>query len=132
MPTEERGLMLTIRPAQIRVFSMVAAKNFEDHMVAHLAEFFPQPYQKLGEAKTRAAIQQGVVKAQKYGIVSEHDVCIYIDMMFEYGNDFDVDPALPWASQVLNDPKIWNPTYKVNRLFDAAMDQRKSGAKANG
>jgi hypothetical protein len=124
-------LMLTIRTDQMRIFSWMAWNSFEGRMVAHLGEFFPQRCKTLGEEKTRETIQQGTVNARKYGIISEHDVCIYIDMMFEYGDDFDVDPELPWASQVLNDPEIRDPTYKVNRLFDAAMDQRKSGAKAH-
>ena len=95
-----------------------------------MLSFSPSSARKLGEDKTRETIQQGIAKAKKYGIVSEHDVCIYIDMMFEYGDEFDVDPKLPWASQVLNDPAIKDPTYQVNRLFDAAMDHRESGAKA--
>jgi hypothetical protein len=109
----------------------MAWMSFEDRMVAHLAEFFPEKSKALGEADTRERIQEGAVKARRYGIVSEQDVCIYIDMMFEYGNDFDVDPELPWATQVLKDPEIKDSTYKVNRLFDAAMDDRRSGAKAH-
>lgn len=120
--------MLTIRPAQMRVFSRAALKSFEDRMLAHVKELFPETCEKLGEKKTHDAIRYGTLNARKYCISSEHDVCIFIDVMFEYGADFDVDRELPWASQVLNDPAIWDPTYRINRLFDAAMEHEKDAA----
>ena len=123
--------MLTIRPDQMRVFSRAALKSFEDRMLEHVTEFFPEKCEKLGEKDTRETIRKGVLKARKYGVLSEYDMCIFIDVMFAYGDDFDVDPELPWAGEVLNDPAIWNPTYRVNRLFDAAMDHQKKGAKAH-
>lgn len=123
--------MLTMRSAQMTVFSQAALKSFEDRMLDHVKEFFPEKCEKLGE-KTRETIRHGMVKARKYAISSEYDVCIFVDVMFEFGDDFDVDPNLPWASEVLNDPAIWSPTYRINRLFDAAMDYRKKGAEAHG
>ena len=120
--------MLTMRPQQINAFSKMALRSFEDRMMAHVQEFFPEKCETLGAEKTHAAIRQGMLKARKYGILSEYGVCIFIDVMFEYGGDFDVDPALPWARQVLNDPAIWDPTYRINRLFDAAMGYEKHAA----
>jgi hypothetical protein len=122
----------------MRVFSRAALKSFEDRMMAHVKEFFPEKCKKLGEEQTHETIRKGMLKARQYGILSEYDVCIFIDVMFEHGVDFDVDPELPWASQVLNDPSIWDPTYRINRLYDAAMgyekhatiDYEEEGAKA--
>jgi hypothetical protein len=111
----------------MEVLSKAALKSFEERMMAHLANFFSRQCAKIGEEKTREAIHQGIKKAKQYGIVSEHDVCIYIDVMFEYGSDFDVDAKLPWASQILTDPEMPTPAYRINRLFDAAMANRKSG-----
>jgi hypothetical protein len=118
--------MITIRPEQMKVFSKAASKSFEDRMVAHLAKFFPQQCKKLGEEKIHETIQQGIVKARRYGIITEHDVCIYIDIMFDLGSDFDVDPELPWASRVLKDSTIKDPTYKINRLYDETMANLKT------
>ena len=123
--------MIAIRPQQLEVFSKAALKSFEERMMAHLGKFFPGQCAEMGEQKTRETIQEGIKKARRYGIASEHDVCIYVDVMFEYGHDFDTDPKLPWASQILTNPAIQTPTYRVNRLFDAAMASRKSGAKPN-
>jgi hypothetical protein len=123
--------MIAIRPEQMKVLSEAALKSFEDRMMAHLTGFFPRQCKEMGEKKTREAIHRGIAKAKQYGIVSEHDVCVYIDVMFEYGSDFDVDPELPWASQILADRDMPTPTYRINRLFDAAMANRKSGAKVN-
>jgi hypothetical protein len=116
----------------MEVFSKAALKNFEDRMLVHLTELFPRPCGRLGEKNTREVILQGIAKAREHGIVSERDVCIYIDIMVEFGNDFDCDPALPWASQILKDPNIKGPTYRINCLYDVAMEKLKLGANVHG
>jgi len=122
---KESRLMITMRRKQVEILSRAALKSFEDRMLTHVKEFFAEKCEKLGNEKTHETIRQGMLKARKYGILSEYDVCIFIDVMFEYGVDFDVDPELPWANQVLNDPAIWDPAYRVNRLFDAATGHEK-------
>jgi len=111
-----------IRQKQMEAFSQAAIQSFEDRMVIHLNEFFSEQCKALGEQKTREAIRYGIQRAAIYGIVSELDVCDYIDLMFAFGRDFDKDPQLPWAGQILNDLTIKNPTIKVNYLYDTAME----------
>lgn len=112
--------MFVVRKEQLEAFSRASVKDFENRMVIHLRKFFPQQCDVLGEAKTREAVHFGIWKAKKYGIISEHDVCVYIDIMFTFGQDFDVDPALPWASKALK-AKEMNPATKIEILYDSAM-----------
>jgi hypothetical protein len=112
--------MLTIRKEQMAVFGPLGEKAFEDRVIAHLKKVFPEQSQALGEPKLRDAIQYGTQRAAVYRIISERDVCKYIDLMILYGRDFDKDPTHSWAQSVLENQALRNPSTKVDRLFKAA------------
>ena len=115
--------MLTIRKEQLVAFGPLGKKAFEDRMIAHLKKVFPEKFESLGEPKIREAIQYGTQRAASYRIISERDVCKYIDLMLLYGRDFDKDPALPWAQSILQNQALRNPTAKIERLYKAAQKQ---------
>lgn len=112
--------MLTIRKEQLAVFGPIGKKAFEDRMIEHLNRFFPDQCKSFGEPKVRETIQYGTQRAASYHIISERDVCKYIDLMVFYGRDFDKDPDLPWAQSILQNQNIRNPTSKIERLYKAA------------
>jgi hypothetical protein len=113
--------MLKIRKEQDEELGKIALKRFEDSMVEHLRKFFSDECELLGEDGTRQTIHYAIERAGEYGIVSERDVCIYTDVMFAFGRDFDKDPKLPWAAQILNDESLKDsPSEKVDKLYEAA------------
>ena len=115
--------MLHIRPEQMKVLDDHMVRKFEDLMVAHLNKYFPEHCKKLGEDGTRKSVRQAIERAGSYGIVFERDVCVYTDVMFEFGRNFDKNPRLPWASKILNDEVLEGlPTDKVGQLYDAAVE----------
>ncbi len=89
-------------------------------MVVHLNKHFPKNCAALGEAGVREAIGAGIASAKKYGIVSERDVCKYINLMFAFGRDFDVDPKLPWAAQILRTRVYESPGDRMRALYETA------------
>jgi hypothetical protein len=97
------------------------AAKFEDRMVEHLRENFPEECEEMGEEDVREAVRHGVERAGEYGMELEQDVCNYINVMFVYGRDFDTDAELPWAGQILNDPSREDPTDKTDALYDEAI-----------
>jgi hypothetical protein len=115
--------MLTIRREQLAVFGPLGKKAFEDRTIAHLKRVFPEQSESLGEPKLRETIEYGAERAAAYRIISERDVCKYIDLMILYGRDFDKDPSLPWARSILQNQAIKNPSSKVERLYKAAKKQ---------
>ena len=115
--------MLTIRKEQIAVFGPLGKKAFEDRLVTHIKKVFPQESQSLGEPQVRETIQYGTQRAAAHRIVSERDVCKYIDLMLVYGRDFDKDSNLPWAQSILQNQAIRNPSSKIERLYKAAKKQ---------
>ena len=116
--------MLTLRKEQVKVLGPLGMKSFEDRVVAHLHKIFPAEAQALGEPKLHDAIRYGTQRARSYSIVSERDVCKYIDLSILYGRDFDKDPNLPWAQSILENKAIRSPTTKVDRLFREAKKHK--------
>ncbi len=114
--------MLTLRKEQIAVLSDAEAKKFIDRVAAHVAKFFPGKVKTLGEQKTRDDIRYGVTRAASYGIKAEREVCLYIDVMFVLGRDFDNDPALDFASRILRDSNIKGSAARINKVHRAAME----------
>jgi hypothetical protein len=112
--------MYTIRRSQIEAMSELLAHRWEERMVIHLETFFPEACAERGPAGVRAAIDLGVKKAARYNIFSERDVCKFLNFMFVYGFDFDVDPSLPWAAEILNDPALERSVAKLYMLEKAA------------
>lgn len=100
-------------------FSQDAVRRFEDRMVARLAEFAPEQCAALGEDELRRVVGHGVVRAARHGLVSGGQISLYLGLMFAFGRDFDDDPALPWAREVLLSADA--PALKGRRLYDAAM-----------
>ena len=119
--------MLTIRKEQLAAFGPLGEKTFEDRVIAHLKKVFPEQSESLGEPKLRETIQYGTQRAAAYRIISERDVCKYIDLMVLYGSDFDKDPNLPWAQSILQNKGIKDPTNKIDNLFNAAKAQDNDG-----
>ena len=124
--------MLTLRQEQVKAFGPLGMKSFEDKVLVHLRKVFPEKAEALGEPRLRDAIRYGTQRAKTYSIVSEHDVCKYIDLSILYGRDFDKDAALPWAAKILQNKNIRNPTTKVDRLFREARKHNKQAAKMGG
>lgn len=115
------GGTMIIRKTQMESFEVDARKRFIDFMQDHLSEHFPDHYQALGPEGVRRAIEAGIERAKQYGMVSEHDVCKFIDLQFAFGESFDSDGTYPWATKVLTDPEIRNPTTRIDALMDEAQ-----------
>jgi hypothetical protein len=121
--------MLIIRSEQLAVLNRAQTSKFEDAMLVHLKKFFPKKV-KAGEPKIRKTIQYGIKQAGTHGIVSERDVCKYIDLMMVFGSDFDTDKKLPWAAEILK--KEQAPEEKIDALMKKADKQLKKKQKSMG
>ena len=109
---------LTIRQAQMDVFSQVEVRKFEDWMVAHLRQFFPAQSRALGEPQSRELIRHGIRRAANHGIKTERDVCKFIGLMIVHGRDFDRDNQSAWAGEILANRKTARA--KIRSLCEAA------------
>ena len=113
--------MLVIRKAQMAVLEQAVVRTFENRMIEHLEEFFPKHCEILGREQVRKVIRLGLERAEKYDLVSERDVHLYVGLMFMLGSYFDQDPQLPWAAKILTDEEITDPNDRADQLYDQAM-----------
>jgi hypothetical protein len=117
--------MLAIRPQQMQKFSEAALKRFEDTMVVHLKNFFPDFSETSDEPKVRELIRYGIKRSGSYKIAAEKDVSRYIDLMVSLGPDFDTDKQLSWASEILRTNN--SPEMRISILLKTAENHlRKS------
>jgi len=50
-----------------------------------------------------------------------------VGQVIVFGRDFDRDPALPWASEILTGRHSRNATVRIERLYEAAKQQQANG-----
>ena len=112
---------MIIRKQQMNSLEVDARKRFIDFMQDHLSQHFPDHVQALDPEGVRRAIEAGIERAKKYGIISERDVCKFIDLQFAFGESFDSDGTYPWATEVLNDPTIRTPTIRMDILMERSQ-----------
>ena len=124
--------MLTITKEQMAVFREPAINDYVKRTIVHLMECFSEKCEALGGQKVDDMVRYGIQRSASYRITTEGDVRRYIDLMFKFGPDFDQDPKLPWASSILNNKALVNPTTKVDRLYKAVKKQEKLGGSRRG
>ena len=114
--------MLKIRKEQYEELGKISLKRFENSMVKHIKEFFPKYYEIMGEPTVRKAIQYGFERAGSHGFTSERDVCLYINLIFLLGSNFDTDLQLSWVSAILNSETITDTVMRIEGLYEKAME----------
>jgi hypothetical protein len=105
--------MLVIRREQMQTLE---AAQFTAWVTQHVQRFFPESCAKLGPAATAQAVADGLARAREYGFSEPADACRFVDMVFALGPEFDRDPALPWAAELLAADDVTDPTERMDLL----------------
>lgn len=103
--------MLQMRKEQMAEFEKAMRQKFEDRMVAHIAKDFPEQYREMRHAKgsdapVRQFVWDGVKRAEGYGITSESNVELFLDLLLDLGTDFDTRADTDWTREVLDAPDL--------------------------
>lgn len=114
--------MFTIAKRQSEALSQASLQKFEDKMVVHVREYFPNHFAQMGEEPVRKTIQLAVKNGEPYGIISQRNVCLYLNSMLVLGSFFDTDPAFKWAGAILNDASEPSALLRADRLAQATED----------
>ncbi|MDC3960493.1 hypothetical protein [Polyangium jinanense] len=111
--------MLKIKQLQMHALADAETRDFEQRVLAHLRRCSPGKTEARSDEELRALIRDGLALAESYGILSERGVCLYIDLMVRFGEDFDRAPGLRWITQYLSDTSITDPEARILAVFDA-------------
>lgn len=82
---------------------------------------FPSKCAHVGDQCLEELVRYAMRTAAGHQIVSLRGNMIFITIMFVVGAGFPDDPQLPWASRVLRDASIQDPSQRVNQLYSEAL-----------
>ena len=107
-----------ITPTQMQA---LARASFESWMVRHLSEFFAEETAMLESEQMRTRISAALEQARWLGFSTETEWCRYIDLTFVLGPNFDRDPSMPWAAEILTDDRLTDCAMRMELLFEAVQ-----------
>lgn len=110
--------MLLIRQAQ---YDVIAESYCNARLLLHIRKFFPKPCEEFGADKLQDEIAKQVERAKYYGFEEAQDIFKFVDIAFAVGYEFDSDPSVQWAADILNDPSQDNPSVRARRLHLRAV-----------
>ena len=99
--------MLTVRSDQMAALANSTTRDFERRAIAHLRAFLPAGRD---EDSLLNLVRDAIRRAAGYGIRNEVAVLRYLNAMVLLGDDFDSDPTIPWAGNLLRDRDFDNVT----------------------
>jgi hypothetical protein len=81
----------------------VSSEIFVKKMVSHLESAYSKELREhVGLLQNpQQFVRSGLKKAMSYGISYEENVQLYLECMVELGANFDTDPEILWASNIL-------------------------------
>ncbi len=114
--------MLVIRNAQKKELAAPALAQYRRNLETHLMKNFKDQCEKLGKEGISDAIDHAMDHAKHYGIKSGKDLCLYVNLMFTFGRDFDSDQDLTWARPFFREGRYLARPGAVQELYSCALD----------
>lgn len=123
--------MLIIRKEQWQLFEDLSFQDFLDEMVDHIKEFTPQQFDSIGKENVRQIVKLGISKAETYDLTYHSTVKFYLELMFMFGSDFDLDPQYPWINEILEEGADWNQIERGDEIYEKVMDYHETVIGSN-
>ena len=95
--------MLIIRQAQMEALNKPFVAEFREHVSEYLHTYYAEKCKAMGPQGVEALIDQGIAKANRYGIEMEEEIFDLIEILFENGANFENTPDMAWAAEILSD-----------------------------
>ncbi|MDH5545247.1 MAG: hypothetical protein OEZ43_06620 [Gammaproteobacteria bacterium] len=112
--------MIKLRPEQVKLFDELAERLFLKRMQEHLQIHFPEQCETLTEEQLKQRVSSIVEKARGYGIETRQDICDFVSLSAQFGDDFDQNHRHSWAREILGDKDISDGALRIARLNDEA------------
>jgi hypothetical protein len=81
-------------------------EQFVERMANHIAVEFPTRYEEMGHAGTRQFISEALEIGRQHQVVSRGAVAVLIELMLDFGRDFERSPDRAWAKTVMDHPTL--------------------------
>lgn len=107
---------LTITAKQMTAYEAARFEDFRALMVKHLREAVGGPFAHQTTEALLSYVDKGVTRAKSYGATQNDAFGLFITLMTELGDDFDVNNAYPWAQKTLKDTTVADPNQRIANL----------------
>jgi hypothetical protein len=114
--------MIIIRNDTMQAFGRAANYGFEVRMLDRLRTHFPKHKRYLGEPQQRELVRLAVERAQSHVLTAERSMAMYLDLMCVLGSEFDTDPQLPWAADILADRSFAAQSDRIDLLHSRGWE----------
>ncbi len=114
--------MIIIRNAQKKALAIPALSLYRKNLEAHLIKHFKEQCDKLGKEGVSDAIGHAFEHAEKYNITSGKELCLYVNLMFTFGRNFDNDKELTWARPFFEESGYFATPGTLKKLYRYALD----------
>ena len=87
----------------METFQAAAQTGFEAEALEHIRQAYPLALKGADEPGLRQMISRGVKRARQNGFKARGPVQMFLDFLVLLGHQFDQDPVLFWAADILQD-----------------------------
>jgi hypothetical protein len=110
--------MLVIRETQISALTGAMTARFDFDALAHVQLYFSERCAALGNDRAMEWVRDGLKRARGYGFESKYDWLRYLNLLFHFGDGFELCPAHAWALPYLEGERP--ARIRMNLLMDEA------------
>ena len=93
--------MLTIRKEQLEVLEACMLARFCDRLRRHLRCELAEETRHRSDEELLPIIQAGIQRGRQYGIATERDLTLFVDLLFLHSPHFEEAPDMAWAKKIL-------------------------------
>ena len=107
------GNRMNIRTQQMNQLQKHVPQDFQDRLVTHLRQMYPERLQNWDDDELREFCQEGTERARAFDVRTEYDISRFLEYRVFLGESFDrLGP--PWLLAILYGDG--SGTYKMDRL----------------
>ena len=116
---------MRLRSHTVAAFVDAALDRARDRIVAALRQTLPGDTSHVTVETLQALCDYGITRAAVYGLDTERSIYVYVAAMVLYGEQFDTNPRLPWAPEILNGEIIDQEVISKGLELQIAIDKGK-------
>src|SRR5258705_9227449 len=101
--------------------AVLSNAHLNNWLVERLRVLHPSHAAELTPVQLESLVSITLTNARSYGFTQEEEFARYVHAAFLIGQDFDADPQLPWAKQILVQPGK-SPDARLTILEEAIFE----------
>ena len=108
--------MLTVRRDQMRLFEQLSRESWVDRMAQSVVTNYPSRFEAMDSAEAPDFIVRAIEKGSRNHVETEGGVAMLIDLMVQFGENFENSRDKAWADEILAHPTL-PPEVKLPLMY---------------